>query len=77
MKPIELQDKIDGEQKKTTSVRMSKGEWVKYYACRMFALWQKHETPLGIAREYVVSIERDLCLLYDEPLKRMWIETSY
>lgn len=56
---------------------MCKEEWIQYYADRMLGLWQVWQTRLGIARSYVEKLKLDLAELYEEPLKRMFIEATY
>jgi hypothetical protein len=60
-----------------SEIRMCKEEWVQYYADRMLKLWQGWQTRLGVARGYVEQLKTDLAALYEEPLKRMFIETTY
>lgn len=55
----------------------SKKDWVQRYADRMFALWLKRQTCLGIARHYLEQLREDLEKWYDDPLKRMFIEATY
>ncbi len=56
---------------------MAKKDWVQYYANRMFKLWTKWQTSLGVAQEYLEKIKEDLAKLYDDPLERSLIETTY
>ena len=57
--------------------RLSKDEWIRHYAGRMLYLWNQWQTPLGVAREYVEHVSQELSSLYEEPLKRAFIEKSY
>lgn len=57
--------------------RLSKDEWIRHYAGRMLRFWLQWQTPLGVAREYTEHISQELSLLYEEPLKRAFIETTY
>jgi hypothetical protein len=58
-------------------VQMGKEEWIQHYANRMLTLWLKWQTRLGVAWEYMEQLKVDLAELYEEPLKRMFIETTY
>ena len=58
-------------------VQMCKEEWIQYYADRMLTLWLKWQTRLGVAWDYVEQLKTDLAELYEEPLKRMFIEATY
>jgi len=40
-------------------------------------VWTQWQTPLGVAPAYTTYITADLAQFYDDPLKRMFIETSY
>jgi hypothetical protein len=73
---------IDGYEAKTqqsekTQLNMCKEEWIRHYAGQMLKLWQAWQTRLGVARDYVEQLKADLSELYEEPLKRMFIETTY
>lgn len=58
-------------------VQMCKEEWIQHYADRMITLWLKWQTRLGVAWDYVEQLKTDLAELYEEPLKRMFIEATY
>ena len=67
-----------GNRKKATSkTQMPKNTWIRHYADRMFRGLQRWQGPLGISRDYVEKIREDLTALYDNPLKRIWVETTY
>ena len=55
----------------------SKKAWVQRYADRMFSLWLKRQTCLGVTRHYMEQLRQDLTKWYDEPLRRMFIEATY
>jgi len=65
------------QQPKKSQRNMCKEEWIQHYADRMLKLWQVWQTRLGVARGYVEQLKADLAELYEEPLKRMFIETTY
>lgn len=54
-----------------------KKRWIQKYSHRLLRLWLRWQTPLGIACTYAEQIEKDLADFYDEPLKRIFIETTY
>ena len=56
---------------------MCKEDWIQHYADRMLGLWQAWQTRLGVARDYLEQLKADLAELYEEPLKRMFIEATY
>lgn len=56
---------------------MFKEEWIQHYAVRILRLWLQWQTPLGVARDYVEQLKKDLAEFYDEPLKKMFIEAAY
>ena len=60
-----------------SQIRMCKEEWIQHYADRMLGLWQVWQTSLGVARGYVEQLKTDLAELYEEPLKRTFVETTY
>lgn len=60
-----------------TAGEKGKKDWVQQYADRMFALWLKRQTCLGIARHYLEQLREDLEKWYDDPLKKMFIEATY
>jgi len=54
-----------------------KERWLQEYASRILMVWTQWQTPLGVAPAYTTYITADLAQFYDDPLKRMFIETSY
>jgi hypothetical protein len=52
-------------------------KWLRKYSRRLLRLWLQRQTPLGVTPVYIGQIEEDLAKFYDEPLKRMFIETTY
>lgn len=54
-----------------------KEKWLQEYASRILMVWSQWQTPLGVACAYTDKIKTDLARFYDDPLKRMFIETSY
>ena len=63
--------------KATPKPKMDKREWIQKYACRMLNLWLRWQTSLGVAQDYVQQIKKDLSRFYDDPLKKIFIETTY
>ena len=55
----------------------SKEKWLQKYASRILTVWSQWQTPLGVAPTYTDRIKKDLVRFYDDPLKRMFIETTY
>ena len=51
--------------------------WVHCYAIRIFDSWMGRQSRGQAPRDCVRKIERDLSVLYDDPLKRLLIECSY
>ena len=78
-KTTKRHDRCDAETSNpgSSQIHMCKEEWVQHYADRMLKLWQGWQTRLGVARGYVEQLKTDLAALYEEPLKRMFIETTY
>ena len=75
---IKVYDKdLPGLQQLNAQSNISKKIWVQKYSYRMLKLWLRWQSPLGIARTYIEQIEKDLAEYYDEPLKRIFIETTY
>jgi hypothetical protein len=66
-----------GLQQLNAQSNISKKIWVQKYSYRMLKLWLQRQSPLGIARTYIEQIEKDLAEYYDEPLKRIFIESTY
>lgn len=56
---------------------ISKEKWLEKYTSQMLGLWSQWQTPLGVARAYASQIKKDLAKLYDDPLKRMFVEATY
>ena len=54
-----------------------KEQWVQQYADRMLESWTNWQTSLGVACSYIEQLKEDLAKLYDDPLKRMFIESTY
>ncbi len=74
--------KVDGTelhrlQRVDTESDVGRKKWLRKYSHRLLRLWLQRQTPLGVAPMYVGQIEEDLAKFYDEPLKRMFIETTY
>ena len=67
----------DAHKPEKSPLHMCKEEWIQHYAERMLKLWLMWQTRLGVARDYVEQLKADLAELYEEPLKRMFIETTY
>jgi len=63
--------------KPTLKAHISKEEWLQQYADRILKVWLKWQTPLGVARDYVEQLKNDLAEFYEEPLKKIFIETTY
>jgi hypothetical protein len=75
---IKVYDKdLPGFQRLNAQSNISKKIWVQKYSYRMLKLWLQRQSPLGIARTYIEQIEKDLAGYYDDPLKRIFIETTY
>ena len=56
---------------------MGKKKWLQKYSCRLLRLWLQRGAPLGVPPVYIRQIKEDLAKFYDDPLKRMFIETTY
>jgi len=54
-----------------------KKKWLQKYSRRLLRGWLQWQTPLGIACAYAERIKEDLAEHYEDPLKRMFIETTY
>ena len=74
--------KVDGTelhrlQRVNTESDVGRKKWLRKYSRRLLGLWLQRQTPLGVTPVYIGQIEEDLAKFYDEPLKRMFIETTY
>jgi len=56
---------------------INREKWLQKYASRILMVWSQWQTPLGVACAYTDKIKMDLTRFYDDPLKRMFIETTY
>ncbi len=56
---------------------LGKKKRLQKYSRLLLRLWLQRQKPLGVTPVYVGQIEEDLAKFYDEPLKRMFIETTY
>jgi hypothetical protein len=56
---------------------MPKSDWIRRYSQRILRVWAERATSLGVARDYVDHIASELALLYDDPLKRAFVEATY
>ncbi len=56
---------------------IGKRRWLQKYSHRLLRLWLEWQPPLGVASTYAEQIEEDLAKFYNEPLKRIFIETTY
>jgi hypothetical protein len=55
----------------------SKEAWIRLYTGRILRAWLHRETPLGLAWTYANWIRRSLSELYDQPLLKAFVETTY
>jgi hypothetical protein len=63
--------------KTNTESDIGKKKWIQRYSRRLLRLWLQWQTPLGVACAYTEQIKKDLATFYEDPLKRMFIETTY
>ena len=73
---MKMQNKKERDNQSGNAV-LSKTEWIQKYAPRIHRLYSQWQNPLGLAKSYVNQIKDDLEAYYDNPLKRMLVETSY
>ena len=66
---------LHGSEKPTPDI--NKEKWLQKYASRILTVWSQWQTPLGVAPAYTDRIKKDLVRFYNDPLKRMFIETTY
>jgi len=64
-------------QRTDTELDIAKKKWLQKYSRRLLRFWLQWQTPLGIACAYAEQIKEDLAESYEDPLKRMFIETTY
>jgi len=69
-------DTCSGDSRRPTP-DTNKEQWLQKYASRILTVWSQWQTPLGVAPAYTDRIKKDLVRFYDDPLKRMFIETTY
>jgi len=67
----------DAHKPEKSQCHMCKEEWIQHYADRMLRLWLAWQTRLGVARDYVEQLKANLAELYEEPLKKVFIEKTY
>lgn len=83
----EMETKMDTDQRHTSGQyylsdpsrpsQMPKKDWIRRYSQRILRMWAEHATSLGVARDYVNHIAGELASLYDDPLKRAFVEATY
>jgi hypothetical protein len=56
---------------------IEKKRWIQKYSQRILKQWLRRQSSLGVARTYAEQIEKDLARFYDNPLKKIFIETTY
>ena len=61
----------------STKADTHKKKWLQKYSRQLLGVWLQRQTPLGIAWAYIEQIKVDLGEFYEDPLKRMFIETTY
>ena len=63
--------------KNINNTEKDKEQWLQKYSSRILQLWSQWQSSLGIASSYMVQIKTELAGYYDNPLKRMFIESTY
>jgi hypothetical protein len=64
-------------QSRCKNAESSRNDWIEHHAKQIHKFWLQWQTPLGIAYKYVEQIKKDLAKFYDDPLKRVFIESTY
>ena len=59
------------------SWEIKKEEWLQKYASRILRIWSQWQTPFGVTSDYIVHIKTELANFYEDPLKKMFIESAY
>ena len=60
------------------TVEITKEDWIRNYAGRIFAMWRKRQGPLGeVDEKYIEQLKEQLSNQFDDPLKRALIENTY
>ncbi|MBN1817585.1 MAG: hypothetical protein JW828_09495 [Sedimentisphaerales bacterium] len=54
-----------------------KQEWIRRYASRALDAWRSRDCALEISEEYLLQLEDDLNVYYDDPLIRDFIESLW
>jgi hypothetical protein len=54
-----------------------KEQWIQRHTDHMLRLWLRWQTPLGVASDYARQLEKDLARFYEQPLTRMFIESTF
>lgn len=57
--------------------KFSKEEWIRSHTERILKSWLQWETQLGVAPNYARHIANELSVLYEHPLKRAFVESTY
>jgi hypothetical protein len=68
---------LNHPQRTETESDIAKKKWVKEYSRRLLRLWLHRHPPLSVARTYVEHIKECLGDCYEDPLKKVFIETTY
>jgi hypothetical protein len=70
---------VDERQPMATSEEndITRDKWIRMYAGRLLRHWLQQQTTFDIACAYTAQIEEDLADFYEDPLKRMFIESTY
>jgi len=64
-------------QRTETESDIIKKKWVKKYSHRLLRHWWRQQTPFRVARAYAEHIRECLTQCYEDPLKKVFIETAY
>ena len=70
---------VDEKQRVATSEEndIARDRWIHIYSNRLLRHWLRQQTPFDITCAYTTQIKEDLADFYEDPLKRMFIETTY
>jgi hypothetical protein len=62
---------------RAVELAIDKERWIQRYAVRILNRYLHWQTPLEVATACASRLRNDLAALYDDPMKRMFIEASY
>lgn len=66
-----------GEPEASSVRSLTREDWIRRYTGRIFRVWFRRETPLGLALTYAKWIRKQLSEFYGQPLLKAFIERTF